>query len=146
MATQDFRKTGRWILTFAVLGSLSLATAIMVGRRSMRMSSAMAASADQGAFAQLAPGSKAQAVVEITSVDSKGSAAGKLLDRESEEVYKRTATPVGINFSDATPVVMGKLGDLHAGAVVHVKGTIADDHRIAAEQIVILTGYIKVKE
>ena len=144
MSSQDFRKTGRWILTFAVLTSLSLSAAILVGRRSMRMSSAMAASTDQSAFAQLAPGSKTQAVVEITSLDAKGGAEGKLLDRESEELYKRTTTPVGINFSDATPVVMGKLGDLHAGAVVHVKGTIGDDHRITAEQIVILTGYVKV--
>lgn len=40
---------------------------------------------------------------------------------------------------------MGKLGDLRAGAVVHVKGTIGDDHHIAAEQIVILTGYVKVR-
>lgn len=145
MSSKDFRKTGRWILTFAVLASLSLAAAIMVGRQSMRMSSAMAASADQSAFAQLAPGSKTQAVVEITSLDAKGSAEGKLLDRESEELYKRTTVPVGINFSDATPVVMGKLGDLQAGAVVHVKGTISDDHRITAEQIVILTGYVKVQ-
>lgn len=145
MSSQDFRKIGRWVLTFAVLASLSLAAAIMVGRRSMRMSLAMAASADQSAFAQLAPGTKTQAVVEITSVDANGTAAGKLLDRASEELYKRTTTPVGINFSDATPVVMGKIGDLHAGAVVHVKGTIGDDHRITAEQIVILTGYVKVQ-
>ena len=96
MSGQDFRKTGRWILTFAVLASLSLAAAIMVGRRSMRMSSAMAAGADQSAFAQLAPGSKTQVVVEITGVDANGSAEGKLLDRESEELYKRTNTPVGI--------------------------------------------------
>ena len=145
MSTQDFRKTGRWILTFAVLASLTLAAAIMVGRRSMRMSSAMAASADQSTFAQSTPGSKTQAVVEITAVDAKGSAEGKLLDRESEDSYKRTRTPVGINFTDATPVVMGKLADLHAGAVIHVKGTIGENHRISAEQIVILTGYVKAQ-
>jgi len=145
MSTEDFRKTGRWILTFAVLASLTLAAAIMVGRRAMRMSSAMAASADQSAFAQLMPGSKTQAVVEITAVDAKGSAEGKLLDRESEDSYKRTRTPVGIIFSDATPVVMGKLADFRAGAVVHVKGTIGENHRISAEQIVILTGYVKVQ-
>jgi hypothetical protein len=145
MSTQDFRKTGRWILTFAVLASLSLAAAITVGRRSMRMSSAMAASANPTAFAQLACGSKTQAVVEITGVDANGNAEGKLLDRESEDLYKRRATAVGIKFSAATPVVMGKLGDLHTGAVVHVKGTIGEDHRIAAEQIVILTGYVKVQ-
>ncbi len=145
MPNSDFRKIGRWMLVFTVLAALSLAAALTVGRRSMRMSSAMAASANPTAFAELAPGSKTQAVVEITAVDANGNAEGKLLDRESEDLYQRTRTPVGIKFSDATPVVMGKLGDVHAGAVVHVKGTIGNDHRITAEQIVVLTGYVKVQ-
>jgi len=145
MPNSDFRKIGRWMLVFTVLAALSLAAALTVGRRSMRMSSAMAASAHPTAFAELAPGSKTQAVVEITAVDANGNAEGKLLDRESEDLYQRTRTSVGIKFSDATPVVMGKLGDVHAGAVVHVKGTIGNDHRITAEQIVVLTGYVKVQ-
>ena len=73
-----------------------------------------------------------------------GAPRAKLLDRESEKLYKRTNT-VGIKFSDATKVVMGKPGDLRAGAVVHVKGMIVEDHRLVAEQIVILTGYVKVQ-
>lgn len=145
MREQDFRKIGRWTLVFMVLASLSLAMAITAGRRFMRMSSAMAAAADQNGFAQLAPGSKTQAVVEITSASEKGEAEGKLLDREREDLYRRTAMPAGINFSGSTPVVMGKLGDVRAGAVVHVKGTVGTDHRIAAEQIVILTGYVQVE-
>jgi hypothetical protein len=99
---------------------------------------------DPNELAQLAPGSKTQVVVEIASVDSKGAAEGKLLDRERDDLYRKTATQVGIKFSESTPVVMGKLADLHAGSVVHVKGTVGDDHRIAAEQIVVLTGYVQV--
>ncbi|MFZ1135585.1 MAG: hypothetical protein WAN69_11590, partial [Candidatus Korobacteraceae bacterium] len=119
MPNSDFRRIGRWMPVFTVLAALSLAAALTVGRRSMRMSSAMAASANPTAFAELAPGSKTQAVVEITAVDANGNAEGKLLDRESDDLYQRTRTPVGIKFSDATPAVMGKLGDVHAGAVVH---------------------------
>jgi hypothetical protein len=145
MPETDFRKIGRWTLVFAVLASLSLAAAITVGRQSMRMSSAMAAATNPNGFAELAGGSSAQAVVEITSVSPKGGAEGKLLDREREDLCRRTPTVVAISFSDSTPVVMGKLGDLHAGAVVHVKGTVAADHHIAAEQIVILTGYVQVQ-
>ena len=109
----------------------------------MRMSSAMAA-ADRNVFVQLAPGSKTQAVVEISSLDPKGNALGKLLHREREDLYRRTATPVSFKYTQSTAVVMGKLGELHPGAVVHVNGTVGVDHKIAAEPIVILTGYLKV--
>jgi len=144
MSDPDFRKIGRWTLMFAVLAALSLTAAITVGRRSMRMSSAMAAAADPSGFTQLAPGTAAQVVIEVTSVSPK-QADGKLLEREQDDLYKRTGEPVDFTFVDATPVVMGKMADLHPGAVVHVKGTVASDHRIQAQQIVILTGYVKVQ-
>ena len=57
---------------FINLQRLSLAAAITVGRRTMRMSSAMAAAADPNVFAQLAPGSKTQAVVENLIARSEG--------------------------------------------------------------------------
>jgi hypothetical protein len=144
MPDSDSQRIGRWLLVFTVLVSLSLAAAITVGRRTMRMSSAMTAAADPNAFTELAPGSKTQAVVEVSSLDKDGNAEGKLLDREREDLYRRTATPVSFKYTQSTPVVMGKLGDLHPGAVVHVKGTVGVNHEIAAEQIVILTGYVKV--
>ena len=68
----------------------------------------------------------------------------KLLDREREDLYRRTATPVSFKYTQSTAVVMGKLGELHPGAVVHVNGTVGVDHKIAAEPIVILTGNLKV--
>lgn len=139
------RKTGRWVLVLAVATAFTIATAISVGRRTMRMTSAMAAAADQNAFAKLAPGSKTQAVVELTSSNQKGDAQGKLLDREREDLYRRTATQVAIHYNDSTPVIMGKREDIHANAIVHVKGTVSDDHSIEAEQIVVLTGYVKVQ-
>ena len=141
----DARKTGRWVLVLAVACAFTIAAAITVGRRTMRMTSAMAAATDQTAFTKLASGSKIQAVVEITSADQKGDAQGKLLDREREDLYRRTATPVTIHYTDSTPVVMGKREDIHGNSVVHVKGTVRDDHSIAAEQIVILTGYVNVQ-
>ncbi len=145
MPNSDFRKIGRWMLVFTVLAALSLAAVLTVGRRSMRMSSAMAASANPTAFAELAPGSTTQAVVEITPLMRMATPKESCSIARARICTGEPATVVGIKFSDATPVVMGKLGDLHAGAVVHVKGTVGDDHRIAAEQIVILTGYVQVQ-
>jgi hypothetical protein len=39
---------------------------------------------------------------------------------------------------------MGSAGDLRTGAVVHVTGTVAQNRRLEASQIVILTGYVSV--
>jgi len=138
------RRQSGLVVILALIVGLGMVSTFTVARRSMHMASAMAATTDQTAFAQAAPGSKVQAAVEITAVGAAGSAQGKLLDRERGDLYKRTPAAVKIGYSDATPVVMGKLADLHAGAVVHVKGTIGQDHSVAAEQIVILTQYVQV--
>jgi hypothetical protein len=45
-----------------------------------------------------------------------------------------------VQLDEQTKLVMGKKADIHPGAVVHVTGTIRDDHSILAEQLVILTG------
>ena len=143
MQVKEYGKFCRWLLVFTVLGSLSLAAAITV-RRSMRMSASMRGAADQNALAASTPGSNLKVVLEVTSADQ-GVATGNLLDRERDDLYKRTQKQVNLHYSDATVVVMGKLADLHKGAVIHVKGTVRDDHGITAERIVILTGYVKVQ-
>jgi hypothetical protein len=50
-----------------------------------------------------------------------------------------------VKFNAQTKIVMGKPADVHAGAIVHVTGTVQKDRVIAAEQIVVLTGYVKVQ-
>jgi hypothetical protein len=65
--------------------------------------------------------------------------------KKTEEIYARTATPVTVQWNAQTNIVMGEMADVHAGAVVHVTGTVQKDHSSDAEQIVILTGYVKVR-
>ena len=48
--------------------------------------------------------------------------------------------------NEHTKIVMGNPTDLQAGAVMQVTGTLRKDHAVAAEQIVILTGYVEVQE
>lgn len=74
-----------------------------------------------------------------------GKITGKLLERKTEEVYARTTTPVTLQSNAQTKMVMGKAADVHSGAVVHVTGTVQKDHSVQAEQIVILTEYVKVQ-
>lgn len=138
-------KTGRWVLLLALAVCFTVAAIISVGRRTMHMTSAMAAAADQNTLAQLALGSKTQAVIEITAIDQPGNARGQLLARERDDLYRRTTTSLKVHYSDSTPFVMGKRDDLRANAIVHVKGTVNEDHTIAADQIVILTGYVQVQ-
>jgi putative AlgH/UPF0301 family transcriptional regulator len=84
-------------------------------------------------------------VLEIAEAGSEGKITGKLLQKKTEEIYTRTATAVTVQSNSQTKIVMGKPADVHAGAVVHVTGTVQKDHVIAADQIVILTGYVKVQ-
>jgi hypothetical protein len=104
------------------------------------------ASSDEQEFSRSAAGSVAKFVTEITEVSAEGKITGRLLQKKTEEVYARTATVAMMQPSDHAKIVMGKSADLRAGAVVHVTGTMLKDHAVAAEQIVILTGYIKVQE
>ena len=39
----------------------------------------------------------------------------------------------------------GKPADVKAGAIIHITGTVHNDHNVQAEQIVILTGYVQVQ-
>lgn len=84
-------------------------------------------------------------MLEIAEAGSEGKITGKLLQKKTEEIYMRTAAAVTVQSNRQTKIVMGKPADVHAGAVVHVTGTVQKDHVIAADQIVILTGYVKVQ-
>jgi hypothetical protein len=122
------------LFTFVVWKSGSMA----------KMMSAAAAS-DKQAFSRSAVGSSAKFVLEIAEASSEGKITGKLLQKKTEEIYTRTATAVTVQSNSQTKIAMGKPGDVHAGAVVHVTGTVQKDQVIAADQIVILTGYVKVQ-
>jgi len=113
---------------------------------SARMSVSMSAAAsDEKQFAQAAPGTATKIVVEIATSATEGTLKGKLLQKKTEEIYTRTASSVAVRWDTQTKIVMGKEADIHPGAVVHVTGTVRDDHAIQADQVVILTGYVKVQ-
>jgi hypothetical protein len=81
----------------------------------------------------------------LTSVTAGTRAEGRVLERQTETVYRRSANTVRVAFSASTPVVMGKTSDVQPGAVVHVSGTVGEDQTLNATQIVILTGYVQVE-
>jgi len=130
---------------FVLIAAVVLLVALAVWN-SARMSISMsaAASGDQQ-FAQTAPGTNTRIMVEITESVPEGTAKGRLLEKKTAELYARTASSVTLQWNAQTKIVMGKEADIHPGAVVHLTGTVRSDHSIQAEQLVILTGYVKVQ-
>jgi hypothetical protein len=142
-ATTTSIKSSRpvWVLLLAVLAALSLAFGWRGAGRMMRMQTQAANNAE---FAQLRAQADAKIVVEVAGA-TEGIIHGKLLEKQDETHYVRTANAADIAWGKDTAVVMGKAADIHASAIVHVTGKLAADHNVRAKQIVILTGYVKVK-
>jgi hypothetical protein len=131
-----------WLL----LGAVAIGLVLLAAWRSMRMSGDMsaAASASQD-LEQAKPGTISKAVVEIGEVSSDGTIVGRILKPKSEEMYSRTTALVRVRSDSQTKIVMGKSSDAHAGAVIYITGRVQSDHSLEAQQIVILTGYVKVE-
>jgi hypothetical protein len=115
-------------------------------RRSMGKAMRMKTETTTGAsLALLKTGEEAKVVLEVAGVAGAASFEGNVLEKQTETVYRRTGNTIKIAFDGATPVMMGKGSDVHEGAVVHVTAKVANDHVLHAEQIVVLTGYVKVQ-
>ena len=130
-----------WILMLTVLAALSLGSVWRGAGRMMRMQTRVANSVE---FAQLKARDETKIVIEVSEV-SEGRIRGKLLERQDETHYARTANSADVAWGKDTALVMGKAEDIRARAIVHVTGKVADDRSVRARQIVILTGYVQVK-
>jgi hypothetical protein len=134
------------VVWFVLIALVALLFTFVVWKSgSMAKTMSAAAASDEQDFSRSAVGSSAKFVLEIADASSEGKITGKLLQKKTEEIYTRTATAVTVQSNRQTRVVMGKPADVHAGAVVHITGTVQKDQVIAADQIVVLTGYVKVQ-
>jgi hypothetical protein len=95
--------------------------------------------------AQFKVGDEAKVVMEVERVVPAASIEGNVVEKQTETVYRRSGNAIKIAFDAATPVLMGKVSDVHEGAVIHVTATMGNDRALHASQIVVLTGYVKVK-
>jgi hypothetical protein len=129
------------ILLLAALAVLSL---VFVWRGAGRMLGMGTHTASAVEFVQLKPQDETRIVIEVDSAEQ-GRIHGKMLDRQDDTHYRRTAKPVVVNWGGETKIVMGKIEDIRSGAIVHVAGKVAADRSVQAAQIVILTGYVQVK-
>lgn len=140
----SLHRTWRVWMALTALAILALVAVILLAaQRDTKMSSGAAASG-ASQFLKAAPGTKMKVVVEIQNPEGDETFAARLLDKRSDTVYARTTTPITIRSDSTTRFVMGKAAEVHPAAVVHVTGTVGADHRLNAEQIVILTGYVEL--
>jgi len=160
-----------WVFVLTGLAVL----AFLAMQRGVSRAMKMKAEATPGAqVAQFKPGDAAKVVLELTRVGD-GEAEGRVLEKKTETVYRRTTASARVAWTGSTAIVMGKVPDLHAGAVIHVTGTVSKGggeqaaqaearqaagsqmvrspvvtsqvvtSKIVASQIVVLTGYVQVQ-
>jgi len=137
--------TLKWMIFLAVFACLATWAIRGVLVRARRMSTV---DASDSLFESIVQGSSAKAVVRLDSVKGK-ELKGTLLEKQSDTVYRvpfrRTAAVIAVLTPDAS-VVMGKRQDIGVGAVVQLAGTIGASHILQTNQVVILTGYIRLSQ
>lgn len=131
------------ILIFLLLACALLIVTVgwRVGSRAMRMNAGAAITAQ---LDQVKPEEEVKVVIEVTSAVAPD-LRGALLDKQTETLYRRSGRGAEIVWDADTKIVMGKVADIHPGAVIHVTGTAVAGKKIKARQIVILSGYVKVQ-
>lgn len=137
------RAAGVWTGLILIVVVALTGTMWKAARSSQAMSTAGVS--DQVQFARLPEGSPIKLVLEILSVRENGTLQGIILEKKTEQIYKRTSTKVTARLNDHTAYVMGKREDLKNRAIVHVTGKLGANHGVDAEQIVILTGYVNAE-
>jgi hypothetical protein len=128
-------------LVLAIVSVLSLGYVWRGAAKMMRMRKQSAGHVE---FVGLKPHDEAKIVFEVSQTRERR-ILGNLLEKQDEIHYQRTTNPVEVSWTGDTKLVMGNAEDIRAGAVVHVSGTVAGDRSIQAQQLVILTGCMRVK-
>jgi hypothetical protein len=135
----------KWIIFLALLAAVGVWAIRGVLVRVQQMTTA---DTTASTLASNSPGSSAKAVVRLESVSGE-ELKGTLLEKQGDTVYllpsESTPTVIAVLTPD-TSVVMGKPKDIAVGAVVQLAGVLDADHVLQTNQVVILTGYVRVSQ
>ncbi|HEV2112190.1 MAG TPA: hypothetical protein VGT99_12605 [Gammaproteobacteria bacterium] len=133
--------SGAWLPIMVLLG---LAFAVAAGLYSSRMMVRPQPVAAP-AIAAADSGTALDVVVEVTG-SSAGDVTARLLDKRGD-AYVRGADSLQLHLVPEVKFAMGNRGDLKPGAVLQVHGILESASRrlLDAEQVVFLTGYVKVE-
>ena len=140
--TRPVPGSGAWLPLVVLLGFIFAVAAGLYSSRMMVMSKPAGAAA----IAARNPGAALDVAVEVTGVSPVGDVTASLLGKRGDG-YVRTAGVLKIHLMPEAKFVMGDRGDLKPGAVLQVHGILESAERklLDAEQVVFLTGYVKVE-
>jgi len=96
-------------------------------------------------FLVLRPGEVAKIVFEVSAMPSDNDLNGKVLEKQDETHYTPTATEVEVITGAKTAIVMGNRADIRKGAILHVTGTLDENHILHANQLVVLTEQVSAR-
>jgi hypothetical protein len=131
-----------WIALIGIAVFVVVLVLWKAGATAKKMSSVIASGGQE--LSHFHVGDTAKFVEEIS--DSKtGTLTGIVLKKKTDDLYLRTSDRATVHWDNQTKIVMGKSDDLHSGAIVHITASVLQDHTFAAQQLVILTGYVKAQ-
>lgn len=128
---------------------IAIAVALVVfmiwkaGAAAKKMSSVVAS--DGQALSHFHVGDTTKFVAKVSDSNSNGTLTGIVLKKKTDDLYLETTDRATVHWDRQTKIVMGKSDDLRPGAIVHITASVLEDHTFAAQQLVILTGYVKAQ-
>jgi hypothetical protein len=134
--------SGAWLPLVVLLGFIFAVAAGLYSSRMMVLNKPVGA-AEIGTGS---PGTSLDVAVEVTSLSAAGDVTARLLGKRGD-AYARTASVLEIHLMPEAKFVMGGRSDLKPGAILQVHGILESAERklLDAEQVVFLTGYVKVE-
>ncbi len=127
----------------AGLAALFLTSGSAAAQAGMAAPTAMGAAALRAARS----GSEGWVVVTLVSRTRGDRWRARVLDLVAGTEYRRTSTTFELDVPDPTPVVMGTLDDLRAGAIVDARVIAGSlDRPLQARKIVVLTSVVRVHD
>ena len=140
MQTEVSRQHRQWAVT-VTMAVLVVALAAGYGAATMSRASMSRGAATAATPAQQAS-SRTEGVIEVLE-GRDGLWRGRVAEKAGQ-TYRRTDETLTFRVPEATPFVMGVAGDLHVGAIVHVRGA-PGNGALVADRIVILTPNVKLE-
>lgn len=139
---QSSPKSGIWLLLVMLI---ALVLAVVAGSYSRRMM--LIPSALNSSRMTVAPaGTELNLIVEVEAMPSPTVLDARLLGKQ-DSAYVRTADDVRLHWQAGTPVIMGKRGDVHPGAVLAVSAIARgkNTNQFYVRSLTVLTGYVQVR-
>ncbi|GCE31066.1 hypothetical protein KDA_65500 [Dictyobacter alpinus] len=96
-------------------------------------------------LASASSGSSTNVMCEIISTSTNHSLTGYVLERSNDGSYVRTQHTITVTWKSSQNVTMGHDKDLQPGAIVQASGQLDTAKVLHADQISVVTNYLKVK-